>query len=391
MKICYLNYTMRPDTGAGRFGRELLAAVKRLLPGAEIAVLTSDASGFPGEIPALPLKRLKLAFSLPRVRAILRQCDIVHALDGFPYGAVAASSIVGLDKKLIITAIGTGALRPLERPFAGRLLRWAYRRANRVVAVSNYTKRELVKSMPELAVSVINHGVNREEFNAACESELAPEERAAIQKLRPYILSNGAFKPRKGFRHSLEAFSLLRKDYPNLRYVIVGSGDRARIERDIDRLGLRGAVEIFSGVPHPFLVSLYRSAELFCLLPVEDRKDVEGFGLVFLEAAACGIPVVGAAGSGAGDAVSGGENGFLVPPGDPEAAARAMADIMRDPAKRAAFSAGSIAFAGRMSWERAAEGYAEIYAELAAAGDSDDRRVPPAVSLDKRAAARKEK
>lgn len=373
MKICYLNYSMRPDVGAGRFGRELLAAVKCLLPDAELTVLTSDRSGFYGEFPILPLKRLKIAFSLPRSRAILRQCDIVHALDGFPYGVIAASSLVGLNKKLIITAIGTGALRPFKRPLAGQLLRWAYRRANRVVAVSNYTKRELVKSMPELAVSVINHGVNREEFSAASESKLASDERAAIQKFRPYILSVGAFKPRKGFRYSLEAFSLLRKDYPNLRYVIVGSGDRAQIERDIDRRGLRAATAIFSGVSHPFLVSLYRNAELFCLLPVEDRKDIEGFGLAFLEAAACGIPVVGAAGSGAEDAVSGGENGFLVPPGDPEAAARAMADIMRDPAKRGAFSAGSLAFAERMSWERAARSYAEIYAGLAAKGNADDR------------------
>ncbi len=362
MKVCFLNQTMDDATGAGHFIRSLLDALKNLSPGFEYVVLTARGSGAFGEVPVIFPERKKLLLALPRIRRILSGYDIVHALDGYPFGVVAALALLGTGEPLVITAIGSGALAPLWRPIAGSLLRSAYRRADRLSAVSHYTRVELLKAMPELDIQVINHGVDIREFSDP--NEIGGTEKWEIKKLEPYVLSVGALKPRKGYRYSLAAFARLADSFPNLRYVIVGDGDRHEFDIEISKLRLGRRVVFFKNVARPFLRALYRRAELFLLLPVDDDRDVEGFGLVFLEAAAAGIPVIGTLESGAADAVAHGKNGFLVPPRDAARAASAMRQILSDRELRSRLARGSLEWAAEMSWERAARAYLAIYQEL---------------------------
>lgn len=363
MRVCFLNHTLDMRTGAGRFCRSLLTAFNNLDPGFAYVVLTDEASGASDERPILPQRWSGLARALPGIRRAFRACDLIHALDGYPYGPIAEVASLGLGKPRVITAIGTGALRSLKRPFAGMLLRMAYRRAERVVAVSRYTAGELEREVPGLRVAgVINHGVDAGEFMRENISEV---ERVEIEKLQPYILSVGALKPRKGYRYSLEAFTEIHKSYPSLRYVIVGDGpERGNLESGIKNRGLDGTVVLLPQVPQDFLAALYRNAELFVLLPYDDDRDVEGFGLVFLEAAASGVPVIGTRDSGAADAVAEGRNGFIVPPADASAAAGAMRRMLTDHDLRARLASGSREFAREMSWERAARAYLNLYASL---------------------------
>ncbi len=366
MKICVLNHDLMEYTGAGRFALDLIQHLAAADPAVEVVAMTAVGSGRAGEVPVIRPERSRLLRAIPAIRRIFSGCDIVHALDGYPFGVVAALANFGLGKKLVITAIGTGALKPLSRPLAGRLLRWAYRRADAVTAVSNYTRAELLKTMPDLTIAVIHHGVNPGEFSGDALAALDAGERARIENLRPYILSVGALKPRKGYRDSLAVFSRLRPQYPSLRYVIVGGGDAAGLEQEIDRLNLRPAVVWFKYVSRPFLRALYQHAELFVLLPYDDRRDVEGFGLVFLEAAAAGVPVIGTRESGAADAVSDGFNGYLVEPHDVPGAAKAAERILSTPELHAKLAQGSRSFAQAMSWSRAAEAYLTLYRALLA-------------------------
>ena len=95
------------------------------------------------------------------------------------------------------------------------------------------------------------------------------------------------------------------------------------------------------------------------LLPVMDRYQFEGFGLVYWEANACGRPVVGTTGCGAVDAIQDGVNGYLVPPDDPEAAARAALRLLADPA-----AADAMGRRGRelvLPWRTAAEQLVALY------------------------------
>ena len=225
--------------------------------------------------------------------------DGVHALDCFPYGIIAAIALLGMRRPLVTTAIGTGAIQPLHRWYGG-IARWAYRRADRIAAISAYTRREILRKVPDLHISVVNHAVDAEEFGGDLAIELSAIEKAEIKKLKPYILSVGGWKKRKGFEYSFAAFAEIKKRFPEMRYVLCGIGPKPQLEGP---LGLRGSVHYFKGIRWPFLKALYANAELFWLLPVDDDKDVEGFGFVFLEAAAAGLPVIGTRSSGAEDEI----------------------------------------------------------------------------------------
>lgn len=366
MKICFLNHTLDEATGAGRFARSLLTVLRRVHPEIDYTVLTIIPTGASDELAIIPVTKWDLPLALPRIRAVFRHYDIVHALDGYPLGVIAALARLGLRPKLVVTAIGTGALQPFDRLFAGSALHWAYRQADAVTAVSRFTARELRAWVPRLRVRVVNHGVEVAEFADRAMGSLPSEEAAVINGLKPYVFTLGAFKPRKGYRYSLRAFAEVRRDVPNLRYVIVGSGDQREIAPDIGALNLEGAVTLFTGVSRRFLIALYQEAELFVLLPQNDRGDVEGFGLAFLEAAAAGLPVVGAGGSGAEDGISAGENGIVVPPGDHILAASAMRRILSEASLRAELSQGSLAFARRKSWEVTLEQYLVVYRSVLA-------------------------
>ena len=106
---------------------------------------------------------------------------------------------------------------------------------------------------------------------------------------------------------------------------------KARLERLADRLGIQDRVHFVGQVDHDRLSLYYSAADLFVMPAREDPPDVEGFGLVFLEANACGTPVIGARTGGIPDAVQDGETGLLVPPSAPDRLAEAALQVLTDP------------------------------------------------------------
>lgn len=361
MRICFLNHDLKDNTGAGLFGLQLISRFRQEYPDFHPVVLTTEGSGHPWESTVLYSNIFRLIFYFPRIRFVFKECDIIHALDGFPYGVIAAVASVGLGKRLVITAVGTGAIQVFRYPVKGFLLRWAYRRADRVIAVSNYTKREILKECPGLDIAVINHAVDANEFSEGGE-ELSENEKLEIKKLKPYILSVGGWKERKGFEYSFPAFAEIARSFPRMKYVIVGAANpKLRLS---EPLGITDRVFYFRGIRRLFLKDLYRNAELFMLLPYDDRGDVEGFGFAFLEAAAAGLPVVGTYDSGAEDAVQHGRNGFLVEPRNIKAAADAILSILSNPELKKNFSRKSLVFAKKMTWERVVSKYTDIYLNL---------------------------
>ncbi len=352
MRICYLNHDTRDNTGAGRFYNALSRAVRTAMPGVEIEVLTSENLLYPN--------KLKLLLALPAIRKVISQCDIIHALDGWPYGVIAALTALGLKKKLVITAVGTGAVQPLHDPLRRKLMAWAYKKADRVVAVSTNTRKEIQKVIPDLKIELINHGVDVSKLQT-----VSAGYQAEAQKLKPYILSVGTLKKRKGFIYSIEAFAKIANRFADLKYVIVGGGpEKPMLDKKIQELGIEGRVVYMTGLHQDFVNALYQNAELFILLSQNFGKDIEGFGLVFLEAAAAGLPVIGTRETGAVDAVADGKNGFLAPQGDAEEAAKAMAKLLADKNLKESFAKESVKFAQSMNWEKAAQSYKTIYASL---------------------------
>ncbi len=342
MKIFFLNHDLSPYTGAGRFFIFLTSTLKHLLPDLSIKVATSED--------LISINKIKLLWNTPKILSIAKGSDLIHALDGWPYGFLAAICARLLRKRLIITAVGTGGVKPLYNFWQRPLLKWAYRRADRLVAVSRHTRDEIFKVIPGLNIEVINHGVDATKFNSLVASgeSLVP---------RPYILSVGAWKRRKGFEYSIAAFDLLKQQRPNLRYVILCNPPAGIKER-------YPQVSFVGGFSESALAALYKNAELFILLPQDDNKDIEGFGLIYLEAAAAGLPVIGAKSTSAEDAVLNGKNGILVDGQNPREAVAAMEKILSNSELRTQMSRESVEFAKTMTWEKAAQAYSNIYHEL---------------------------
>ena len=181
----------------------------------------------------------------------------------------------------------------------------------------------------------------------------------------PVLLFVGRIQPLKGPDVAVRALAELRR--PDALLMIVGgasgtdgSEEMCRLQALIDELGLAGQVRFVAPQPHHILSTYYRAADVV-LVPSRS----ESFGLVALEASACGIPVVAAAVGGLLTLVDHGETGFLVPGRSPAEFARHVADILDDPARAAALGAAATRRAQRYTWAFAAARLRRVYDDLA--------------------------
>jgi len=363
MKICFFTHNVREDNGAGVFSRRLIKGAMDALGKDSVVALTTAPAGESYEAALLRPGILSLFSALPRIRSIIRTCDVVHALDVFPYGLVAAAASFGLGKKIIITAMGSNSIIPLYSVFRRPLVAWAYAQADCITAISSFTRDEILKKLPDVKIQVWNPGVDADLFTRADGSHYD------IARFKPYIVGVGQFRWRKGYHLSIKAFAQVKKRFPNLHYVIVGNKFAddyyERLKRVIREEELEGAVVILENVDtREKLADVYRGAELFCLFSQNVGHDVEGFGLVFLEAAAANLPVVGSKNCGVDDAVRDGENGILIGTRSPDDFADAIIAILSDPAKKKAMASSSLAFARTMTWDHKIARYTDLYQKL---------------------------
>jgi glycosyltransferase involved in cell wall biosynthesis len=142
--------------------------------------------------------------------------------------------------------------------------------------------------------------------------------------------------PRKHIADLLRALPIVRRSVPAVHAVLVGDGpEHSALRALAAELGIGDAVEFRGALPSDDDVArLYRQADIFCLPSVQ-----EGFGIVFLEAMASGLPVVAAHSAAVPEVVPDGHAGLLVAPGDPGALAQALVEFLQDPGRRAAFGA----------------------------------------------------
>lgn len=181
---------------------------------------------------------------------------------------------------------------------------------------------------------------------------------------RPVVLFVGRIQPLKGLDVAVEAFARLRRQ--DAQMVVVGgasgregAAELARIEALVATLGVTDRVRFVEPQPHHLLSTYYRAADLVF---VPSRS--ESFGLVALEASACGIPVVASAVGGLLSLVDDGTTGYLVDERDPGAFAHHADAILGDPALAASLSMAAAQRARQYTWSTAAARLRRLYADL---------------------------
>lgn len=361
MKIVFLAHNIRNDNGGGVLAGRIIEGLRRELS-AKITILTTEFSGLPFEKPFQLRSGIFFIFDIFSLRRELKQADGIHVFDIYPYGIAVALAGLGLRKKLVITAIGSGSIIPLYRFFLRPVVRCALRRADAVIAISRFTRDEILKKIPNLSVSVIAPGI--EPINH--ESIAIPEH---FQKLKPYILSVGALRWRKGYERSIRAFAQIAGDFSALTYVIIGKkysdAEYEKLTALIDELCLRNRVRIISNVEsREELWGAYRGAELFCLISQNSDHNVEGFGMVFVEAAAMGLPVIGSRGCGVEDATDLDKNAILVGERNVHECAEALRTLLSDATTKTAFAEHSLQFAKNFYWDTKIAAYKDVYKNL---------------------------
>jgi phosphatidylinositol alpha-1,6-mannosyltransferase len=282
-------------------------------------------------------------------RMLLPTPSLARRVDAL--AAEAGAALVVLDPALPVGLLGPRLSRPYglvlhgaevtvpgRLPGARSLLGRVLRGASEVIAAGGYPAAEGERAAGRaLPVTVVPPGVDVDRF-----VPLDPEARAKGRALfdlptdARLVVSVSRLVPRKGMDVLIEAAALLAPERPDLVVVIGGSGrDRARLDRVVARTG--APVRLVGRVPDPDLPVLYGCADISAML-CRNRwagLEQEGFGIVFLEAAACGVSQVAGDSGGAAEAVGDGDTGLVVrAPSDPAAVARALASLLDDDDRR---------------------------------------------------------
>ncbi len=379
MRIAYLLPSLH-TSGWRRYAEDLLRALAGevepvLIHAADDAELAAEL--FPEwERYALPVvqdaslsshrTRGHLLRSLWRARRLsMPRPALVHSLEAYPAGLIGHTLARRWNVPHVLTAHGTYAVLWVRYP----LDRWAYQRVLRGAAaicpVSHGTADLMRQTFPEALPAERLHVIlNGNDFWRRVPAE------DALQRPwpeRPTVLTVGDIKARKGMHISLAAFARLHSAMPQARYWIVGKYRPEDpyyqfLQQLVHEHNLQDAVTFWGRVDDAQLDALYRQASLFVLASQAEDLRFEGFGLVYIEAGAYGLPVIGTRSGGIPDAVRDGETGLLVPPEDVEALAQAMRRLLEDEDLARRMGQANRRLAESLTWQRAADDWMKIYA-----------------------------
>lgn len=363
----------------------------------EVRVLTSAMDGCPAHeaIDGVEILRIGLArwrclrpeslflyanLFLRGAMAILRQRPgTLVAARALPEGLVANALGRMFRVPRLVFAYGeeispwtSDAPRPERRRWTaavkGRLLWKVYHGADLVLACSHFTQGLLAAGGVDGAkLHVVYPGTD-----AGCYKPLPKDETLAERwgtQRRNVILTVGRLTGRKGQDMVLRALPAILEAVPNTLYLISGSGPFEPELRELaGQLNLSHHVRFLGEIPSPQLPWLYNLADVFVMpnrmTPV--RRDLEGFGIVFLEASACEVPVIGGRSGGAPEAVADGETGLLVDGTSPRAISQAVIRLLQDRnLARRMGKAGRQRVLREFTWDRAAQRMSDLVQRVA--------------------------
>lgn len=227
-----------------------------------------------------------------------------------------------------VFAHGLDIYAPQANPKSAKLMRLVLQNASMIIANSNFTAN-LVKSAigGQERIAVLNPVVDIKRFMPSASSF---DKKVAGKKA---VLTVARLVESKNHETLIRAFAKAVKIIPEAICRIIGQGPlESQLKELVSALGLADKVIFTGNVPDLELAAYYYSCDVFALVSkeIKERGEVEGFGIVFLEAACCAKPVIGSRSGGIADAVIDGDTGILVDPLNEDEIARAIVRVLQD-------------------------------------------------------------
>jgi phosphatidylinositol alpha-1,6-mannosyltransferase len=245
------------------------------------------------------------------------------------YGLPYLCYVHGEEVKLASSGDHSGYMSSRQIRWMGRRVLWD---ARLLIANSRNTAAILRDEwgLPAERVQVLHPGVDVQQFVPAGRD---PVGRARLGwGERPVVLTVGRLQKRKGHDRMILALEAVRKVVPDVLYAVVGDGEeKDSLESLVARTGLAGHVQFLGELDDEAVLRCYQQCDLFVLPNRQVGKDIEGFGMVLLEAQACGKPVVAGTSGGTAETMHIPETGCVVSCDGPEALAAVVTELLTDP------------------------------------------------------------
>lgn len=321
----------------------------------------SGEKGWPFRLRRMPLRGthnlwclLRLARELIRHRRKLRHATVYLPEPGPMMTMMLLQFFHAFrPQRFVLTFHGSEILKFARNPLRRMLARQLIRRASRVTTLTNYTQELLLSHFPEAADKItLTPGALRSDF-----AVVPPRSKEIKDKI--VVLTVGRLHPRKGQLLTLQALQALGPEVrARVEYWIVGGQSKSNYESTLRETGADCpdlTVRFLGNLPDEELSAVYDRADIFAMTSINHGQSIEGFGLVYLEAAAHGLPVVAHDVGGVSEAVSDGVTGLLVPPDRPAQLAAAFEKLIFDGDLRQRLGAAGREWAGRNCWKESAE------------------------------------
>ena len=350
------------------------AEVYPRLGGKDIHIVTADVPGaaavdatHPNTVHRVTLERVPwlkpeslvmyLRLFMTSLRLARRhRFEAVHAGRALPEGLVAWAVARLVRLPCVIYAHGE-ELTTWGQGAKYKTMRFALRHADRVIANSDYTRDVLVAmGVPPERITLINPGVDVERFRSGLPTADLRQS-LGLGDGQPLVLSVGRMQKRKGFDHVLSALPALLEHGHDVHYALIGIGEQMdELKAQARSLGLAERTHFLGHVSPDDLPRWYNACDVFAMPNREVDGDTEGFGMVFLEAGACGKPCIAGRAGGTGSAVADNVTGLRVDGTSTADIAAALNRLLSD--RELARAMGTEAHARavqRHSWQKVAE------------------------------------
>lgn len=363
------------------------AEVYKRLGGSEIHIVTADVPDavevdavHPNSIHRLDLKRvpwLKPESLMMYARfffkslwlALTHHFDTIHAFRALPEGLVAWAIARLTFRPVVIYAHGE-ELTSWGHGRKYQAMRFALRHADRVIANSEHTSNTLLgMGIAESKTTLIYPGVDVTVFRPGLDTS-GLRESLGIDPKEKLVLSVGRLSRRKGFDQLIRAIAQLRREGMPVRYVLAGIGeDHDYLDGLILEHNLRGVAHMLGPIDAGDLPRWMNACDVFAMPNRDINGDNEGFGMVFIEAAACGRPALAGDAGGTGSAVLNEVTGLRVDGTATEQVADGLRRLLDDPLlARRMGEAGLARVHAEFAWERVADKTLALSQEMTRSG-----------------------